>query len=113
LPLLCPKQISSFRDGSTSSPKTETGFPRAPERRLLFHHQRGSHARVFNRNRPELRVTNPMHNKDLLRRLSALSSVKPTSLSMNSSSCFNAGCPPPVNYRDRQDRSLAGDSAAE
>ncbi len=28
-------------------------------------HQAGSHARLFHRTRPELRVTLPIHNKDL------------------------------------------------
>lgn len=28
-------------------------------------HQTGSHARLLNRSRPELRVTVPIHNKDL------------------------------------------------
>lgn len=28
-------------------------------------HQTGSHARVFHKNRPELRVTIPIHSKDL------------------------------------------------
>jgi predicted RNA binding protein YcfA (HicA-like mRNA interferase family) len=30
-----------------------------------IHHQRGSHARLLCRSKPELRVTIPMHNKDL------------------------------------------------
>jgi predicted RNA binding protein YcfA (HicA-like mRNA interferase family) len=32
---------------------------------FYIHHQRGSHARLFHRTRPELKVTVPVHNKDL------------------------------------------------
>ena len=32
---------------------------------FYIHHQSGSHARLFHHSRPELRVTIPMHNKDL------------------------------------------------
>ena len=32
---------------------------------FYVHHQSGSHARLFHKNRPELRVTIPVHNKDL------------------------------------------------
>jgi predicted RNA binding protein YcfA (HicA-like mRNA interferase family) len=32
---------------------------------FYVHHQAGSHARLFHQTRPELRVTIPMHNKDL------------------------------------------------
>ena len=32
---------------------------------FFIHHQRGSHARLFHRDRTELRVTVPIHSKDL------------------------------------------------
>jgi predicted RNA binding protein YcfA (HicA-like mRNA interferase family) len=32
---------------------------------FYIHHQRGSHARLLHRTSPELRVTVPIHNKDL------------------------------------------------
>jgi predicted RNA binding protein YcfA (HicA-like mRNA interferase family) len=32
---------------------------------FYIHHQSGSHARLFHRSRSELRVTIPMHSKDL------------------------------------------------
>ncbi|HAW58632.1 MAG TPA: hypothetical protein DCX03_06415 [Bacteroidales bacterium] len=32
---------------------------------FYIHHQRGSHARLFHKQRSELRVTIPIHNKDL------------------------------------------------
>ena len=32
---------------------------------FYIHHQRGSHARLLNEQRRELRVTVPVHNKDL------------------------------------------------
>lgn len=32
---------------------------------FYIHHQRGSHARLFHKSRSELRVTVPIHNKDL------------------------------------------------
>lgn len=32
---------------------------------FYIHHQTGSHARLFHRSKPELRVTVPIHNKDL------------------------------------------------
>jgi predicted RNA binding protein YcfA (HicA-like mRNA interferase family) len=32
---------------------------------FYVHHQSGSHARLFHRKRPELRVTIPVHNKEL------------------------------------------------
>ncbi|MEK7353912.1 MAG: type II toxin-antitoxin system HicA family toxin [Chloroflexota bacterium] len=32
---------------------------------FYVHHQSGSHARLFHSRRPELRVTIPIHNKDL------------------------------------------------
>jgi predicted RNA binding protein YcfA (HicA-like mRNA interferase family) len=32
---------------------------------FYVHHQRGSHARLLHRTRPELHVTVPRHNKDL------------------------------------------------
>jgi len=32
---------------------------------FYIHHQRGSHARLFHRTRSELRVTLPIHKKDL------------------------------------------------
>jgi len=32
---------------------------------FYVHHQRGSHARLFHQGRPELRITIPVHNKDL------------------------------------------------
>lgn len=32
---------------------------------FYIHHQRGSHARLLNKHRPELKVTVPVHNKDL------------------------------------------------
>ncbi len=39
---------------------------RALERAGYYiHHQTGSHARLFHKNRPELRVTIPTHAKDL------------------------------------------------
>jgi predicted RNA binding protein YcfA (HicA-like mRNA interferase family) len=49
LPVLKPKQLLRALQSA--------GF--------YIHHQRGSHARLFNRARPELHVTIPMHNKDL------------------------------------------------
>jgi predicted RNA binding protein YcfA (HicA-like mRNA interferase family) len=49
LPVLKPKQVLRALQSA--------GF--------YIHHQRGSHARLFNRTRPELHVTIPMHNKDL------------------------------------------------
>jgi predicted RNA binding protein YcfA (HicA-like mRNA interferase family) len=49
LPVLKPKQVLRALQSA--------GF--------YIHHQRGSHARLFSRNRPELHVTIPMHNKDL------------------------------------------------
>ncbi len=33
--------------------------------KFYVHHQRGSHARLFHRTRPDLKVTVPIHNKDL------------------------------------------------
>jgi predicted RNA binding protein YcfA (HicA-like mRNA interferase family) len=49
LPILKPKQVL-----------------RALERAGYYiHHQTGSHARLFHKNRPELRVTIPIHSKDL------------------------------------------------
>jgi predicted RNA binding protein YcfA (HicA-like mRNA interferase family) len=32
---------------------------------FYIHHQSGSHARLFHKERPELRVTIPVHKKDL------------------------------------------------
>ncbi|MDP2920039.1 MAG: type II toxin-antitoxin system HicA family toxin [Dehalococcoidia bacterium] len=32
---------------------------------FYIHHQRGSHARLFHRTKPELRVTIPVHRKEL------------------------------------------------
>jgi predicted RNA binding protein YcfA (HicA-like mRNA interferase family) len=32
---------------------------------FYIHHQSGSHARLFHRQRPEMRVTIPIHKKDL------------------------------------------------
>lgn len=32
---------------------------------FYIHHQAGSHARLFHSTKPELRVTVPVHNKDL------------------------------------------------
>jgi|GEM_PF-38018 len=32
---------------------------------FYIHHQRGSHARLFHKERPELRVTIPIHSRDL------------------------------------------------
>jgi len=32
---------------------------------FYIHHQTGSHARLFHKDRAELRVTMPIHNKDL------------------------------------------------
>jgi predicted RNA binding protein YcfA (HicA-like mRNA interferase family) len=32
---------------------------------FYLHHQRGSHARLFHKYRPELRVTLPVHHRDL------------------------------------------------
>lgn len=32
---------------------------------FYIHHQKGSHARLFHKDRPELRVTVSMHNRDL------------------------------------------------
>jgi len=32
---------------------------------FYIHHQTGSHARLFHSTRPELRVTVPMHSKDI------------------------------------------------
>jgi predicted RNA binding protein YcfA (HicA-like mRNA interferase family) len=32
---------------------------------FYIHHQKGSHARLFHKDRPELRVTLPVHTKDL------------------------------------------------
>jgi len=32
---------------------------------FYIHHQKGSHARLLHKIRPELRVTVPVHNKDL------------------------------------------------
>lgn len=32
---------------------------------FYIHHQTGSHARLFHRRRPELRVTVPIHAKDI------------------------------------------------
>jgi predicted RNA binding protein YcfA (HicA-like mRNA interferase family) len=32
---------------------------------FYIHHQRGSHTRLFHRDRAELRVTVPVHNKDI------------------------------------------------
>lgn len=49
LPILKPKQVL-----------------RALERAGFYiHHQTGSHARLLERRRPELRVTVPVHNRDL------------------------------------------------
>ncbi len=33
--------------------------------KFYLHHQRGSHARLFHETRPELKVTVPIHNKEL------------------------------------------------
>ena len=49
LPVLKPKQVLRALKSA--------GF--------YVHHQRGSHARLFSRTRPELHVTIPMYNKDL------------------------------------------------
>ena len=49
LPVLKPKQVVAAL--------VRAGF--------YVHHQRGSHARLLHRTRPELRVTVPIHNKDL------------------------------------------------
>ncbi len=49
LPVLKPKQVLRALESA--------GF--------YIHHQRGSHARLFSQTRPELRVTIPLHNKDL------------------------------------------------
>ena len=39
---------------------------RALERAGFYiHHQTGSHARLFHQSRPELRVTVPIHSKDI------------------------------------------------
>ena len=32
---------------------------------FYIHHQKGSHARLFHKDKPELRVTLPVHTKDL------------------------------------------------
>jgi predicted RNA binding protein YcfA (HicA-like mRNA interferase family) len=32
---------------------------------FYIHHQKGSHARLFHKVRPELRITLPVHSKDL------------------------------------------------
>ena len=32
---------------------------------FYIHHQKGSHARLFHNQRPDLKVTVPIHNKDL------------------------------------------------
>jgi predicted RNA binding protein YcfA (HicA-like mRNA interferase family) len=32
---------------------------------FYIHHQRGSHARLLHNDKPEIRVTIPVHNKDL------------------------------------------------
>ena len=49
LPVLKPKQVVAAL--------LRAGF--------YIHHQRGSHARLLHRTNPELRVTVPIHNKDL------------------------------------------------
>jgi predicted RNA binding protein YcfA (HicA-like mRNA interferase family) len=49
VPVLKPKQVVAAL--------LRTGF--------YVHHQRGSHARLLHSDRPELRVTVPIHNKDL------------------------------------------------
>ena len=49
LPALKPKQVVAAL--------LRAGF--------YVHHQRGSHARLLHPGRPELRVTIPIHNKDL------------------------------------------------
>jgi predicted RNA binding protein YcfA (HicA-like mRNA interferase family) len=49
LPVLKPKQVVAAL--------LRAGF--------YVHHQRGSHARMLHALRPELRVTVPIHNKDL------------------------------------------------
>lgn len=49
LPALRPKQVVAAL--------LRAGF--------YVHHQRGSHARLLHPSRPELRVTVPIHNKDL------------------------------------------------
>ena len=49
LPVLKPKQVIAALE--------RAGF--------YVHHQRGSHARLLHRTRPDLHVTIPMHNKDI------------------------------------------------
>jgi predicted RNA binding protein YcfA (HicA-like mRNA interferase family) len=49
LPVLKPRQVIAALERG--------GF--------YIHHQRGSHARLLHRTRPELHVTVPRHNKDL------------------------------------------------
>lgn len=49
LPILKPKEIIRAL--------TRVGF--------YIHHQTGSHARLLHHTKPELRVTIPIHNKDL------------------------------------------------
>ncbi len=49
LPVLKPKQVIAALQ--------RAGF--------YVHHQRGSHARLFHRTRPELHVAVPIHNKDV------------------------------------------------
>lgn len=49
LPILKPRQVIAALE--------RAGF--------YIHHQRGSHARLLHRSRPDLRVTVPVHNKDV------------------------------------------------
>jgi len=36
-----------------------------PKAGFYIHHQTGSHARLFHRTRPELKITVPIHSKDI------------------------------------------------
>jgi predicted RNA binding protein YcfA (HicA-like mRNA interferase family) len=52
-----PSKLPALRPKQVVAALLRAGF--------YIHHQRGSHARLLHPTRPELRVTVPIHNKDL------------------------------------------------